>query len=325
MKRRSLIVNALGALTLTFVSTSPVAAQDDYPNRPITIIVPSAAGGGTDLAARRTAELMSKFLGQSIIIENHPGAGTTVGSRYAAGQPADGYTILAPSSALTLLPHAFKDIGFDPLTDFEPIGVMLSQPNVFSVGADSPFKTMAELIEYAKAHPGEVTFGSGGQASPTSYVVRMVALAAGVEFTEVQYKGAGDTFPDVIAGRVGFVSSGYVGQVGFYPGGELRPLAVSSAERLGSLPDVPTLQESGVDVVSSGWLGLLAPKGTPEPVIQKLSDALKFALEDENLRNQILAEGSDPSFVTPAEFAEVLVSDAKKFEELAKASGMIAQ
>lgn len=322
MKRRTLILGATFAAALTL--TGAVKAQEDFPTRPITMIVPSAPGGATDVAARKTAELMSEYLGVAVIVENRPGGGTLIGSRYVAAAEPDGYTLLTQSSALNMFQYTFRNPGVS-LDDFTPIGVMLRQANVFSVGQASPFTKMTDLIAYAKENPDELTFGTGGPASPISYTVEMFKHAAGVNLDPVQYKGAGDTFPDVIAGRVTMISSGYSGQSGFYDQGQLRPLAVSGSERIPSLPDVPTLTEIGVDLDVSVWLGIFAVAGTPEPVVAKLSEALQFALENDDRRQEILSQGADPTFLTPAEFKDHLDRETIVFGKLVETTGIEPQ
>jgi tripartite-type tricarboxylate transporter receptor subunit TctC len=302
-----------------------VVAQDSYPSKAITIIVPTAPGGGVDLAARRVGEKMSKYLKQPVIIENRPGAGTVLGAEVMLKAPPDGYTIVAQASTLNMLPYTVKDLSFSPLKDFAPIGVMLRQTNVFSTGGKQPYNSIKDLIEAAKKSPGVLTYSHGGLGSPQHYTVELVLNATGATMQGVQYKGAGSSFVDVIADRVTLVSSGYQGQAGFFANHQLKPLAVTSAERIPPLPDVPTLKELGIDVVSQAWLGLLAHKDVPEARINKLSAALKYALDDPETREQIVKEGADPTFLTPAEFRELLTNEAKTFAELANKIGITPQ
>lgn len=324
MKRRIALLGTASALLAGLGLATAAAAQEDFPTKPITLIVPSAAGGSTDVTARKTAELMAEHLGTTIVIENRPGGGTLIGSRHVAQSEPDGYTLLAQSSAVSMLPFTFKDPGVS-LEDLEPIGVMVRQANVFSVGEASEFTSMTDLIEFSKENPEELTFGTGGPASPISYTVEMFKHASGANLSPVQYKGAGDVFPDVIAGRVTMVSSGYAGQSGFYEQGQLRPLAVSGSERIESLPDVPTLTEIGVPLDVTVWLGIFAPAGTPEPVVAKLSEALQVALEDETRSAEIVEQGGDPTFLTPAEFEELLARESETFRDLADVTGLQPQ
>ncbi|WP_161555895.1 Bug family tripartite tricarboxylate transporter substrate binding protein [Mangrovicoccus ximenensis] len=325
MNRRTALLGAASALAAIAALAGAAAAQDDdFPQKPITLIVPSAPGGSTDVTARKTAELMGEHLGVTIVVENRPGGGTLIGSRHVAQSDPDGYTLLAQSSAVSMFPFTFRDPGVS-LDDLRPIGVMLRQANVFSVGQASEFTSMADLIAHSEAHPEDLTFGTGGPASPISYTVEMFKHASGANLSPVQYKGAGDTFPDVIAGRVTMVSSGYSGQSGFYEQGQLRPLAVSGPERIASLPDVPTLREVGVPLDVSVWLGIFAVAGTPDPVVAKLSGALQYALEDEARRAEIIEQGGDPAFLAPEEFEALLAREAETFRELADVTGIEPQ
>ena len=323
MKRRTVLTTLLTGVLAASAAPVAVVAQDSFPSKTITIIVPTAPGGGVDLAARRVGEKMSEYLKQAVIIENRPGAGTVLGVEVMLKAPPDGYTVVAQASTLNMLPHTVKDLSFDPLKDFAPIGVMLRQTNVFSVGGKQPYSSLMELIEAAKKSPGNLTYSHGGLGSPQHYTVELVLNATGASMQGVQYKGSGSSFVDVVAGRVTLVSSGYQGQAGFFPNHQLKPLAVTSAERIPPLPDVPTLKELGINVVSQAWLGLLARKDVPEARINKLSEALKYALDDPTTRQQILSEGADPTFLTPSGFKELLADEAKTFAELAKKVGIV--
>ena len=325
MKRKMLLTGIVAASMAAQAAPFAALAEDAYPSKAITIIVPTAPGGAVDLTARRLSAKMSEYLKQSVIIETRPGAGTVLGLQAALNVPADGYTIAAASSTLNMLPFTVKDLGFKPLVDFAPIGVMTRQTNVFSTGGKQSYTSLNDLLKDAKKNPGILTYAHGGPGSPQLVTVERVKEAAGIDMQGVQYQGAGASFVDVVAGRVTLVSSGYQGQAGFFPNHQLKPLAVTSAERIPPLPDVPTLKELGINVVSQTWLGLLARKDVPEARINKLSEAIKYALDDPTTRQQILSEGSDPTFLTPAGFKELLAEESTVFESLAKRVGFDKQ
>ena len=323
MNRRTILASA--ATLAISAGALPVQAQSEFPTKTIRIVVSVAAGGATDLAARRVSEKMGQYLGQPVIVENRPGAGTVLGLRAVLAAPADGYTIAAHSSTLNMLQHTVKDLGFDSRTDFTPVGIMGLQSSVVSVGGKQAYETIHDLIKDAKARPGQLTFSHGGTAGPQYIIMQTLNGTTGIEMQPVQYQGVGASFVDVAAGRVTVTASGYSGQAGFIPDRQLKPLAVTGDTRIAALPDVPTLKEQGIDMTASTWLGLLVHKDVPETRINRLSEALKFALDDPQLREQALREGSDPTFLTPAQTRELLAREAKVFDELAAKFHFTAQ
>lgn len=300
------------ALLSVLLGAGPALAADAYPSRPIRIIVCTAPGGATDVTTRLVAQKMSEKLGQSIIIENKPGADTLVGILYAKDQPADGYTILAQSLGYSTLPYIKLEPRYT-VRDFTGIGTMSRIPFIFLVGADEPEQNITEYV--ARAKKEKLAYGHGGMASAPNIAAEQFLRAYGLEVLSVPYKGNGAVMPDVMAGRVSFFFDAYVSSGGHVKGGKMKALAVAAPERIAVLPNVPTFKEQGVNFTYSVWLGLLVKTGTPPEVIDKLSEALRYALADKELSERLKADGSDISFTTPREFNDYL---AREYADMAK-------
>jgi tripartite-type tricarboxylate transporter receptor subunit TctC len=268
-------INMLLVQGLSALCFSGTAAAQAYPSRPIRFIVPSAPGGALDLTTRLVAQKMSEKLGQAVIVDNRPGGDTLIGTRGAKAAPADGYTVLATATTYAMLPLTKADPGFD-LKDFTGVGFMTRSPLLLNVGAGQPDRTLADLI--ARAKKEKLTFASGGPAAPPNVACSLFLKAAGIEVTSVPYKGNGPGLLDVIANRVDMICDGYISSAQFIKAGQLRPLAVTSKERIAPQPEVPTFIEQGVNFSFDFWLGLLVKTGTPKEAVDKLSAALKYAL-----------------------------------------------
>lgn len=296
---------AMAALTWAV----PVAAQDTYPDKPIRIIVPTVPGGGLDLTTRLIADKLGRALGQTMIVENRPGADTVLGVRAVKDAEPDGYTLLTHAGQFLSTPLVKADAGYDPLVDFRGVGRMISYPMVIELAPDKPEQTFSEVIASAEANPGQLSYASGGVGSPSHMSVGSLLIQRDVTMTHVPYKGIGQALPDVAAGRTYIVADGYNSSRSYIEGGKLRPLVVTGSTRLAGLPDVPTLQEEGFDFTYEIWLGLFAPAGTPDPVVERLSEALHEVLADPELTARFEAEGSAPIIETPAEFDAFMQSD----------------
>lgn len=307
MKQKSLKCGffcALVAASFGLVATSALAA-DEYPNKPVRIIVPAATGGGLDLTTRLIAIKMAEKLGQPVVVDNRPGDGTMIGTRVAKDAPADGYTVLAQAPSFSLAPYIRLNPGFDPVKDFTGLGNMLTLPVVLLVGADQPDKSVKDLVTRAKT--SKLNYSTGGPGTPQEIAAAQFLQAAGIkDATEIKYKGSGPAQPDIAAGRVDFGFDAYVGTKGFIDGARMRPLAVTSANRLVPLPNVPTFMELGYNFTHNMWLGLVVRTGTPKAAIQRLSAALKYAQESKDLSERFRAEGSDPTYTSPEAWTEYL-------------------
>lgn len=305
----------VAGLSLGFAMMSATAA-DPYPRKPVRIILPAAAGGGLDIVARLIATKMGEKLGQSVIVENQAGGDTLVGTRNAKIAPADGYTLLAAANGFTILPELKENPGYDPLKDFTGIGLMGRAPFVMEVPATDPSRDIKEFV--ARAKKEKLTFASGGIGGPPHMAAVMFLKNQGLDMTMVPYKGNGVALPDVAAGRVTMIFDTYVSSLPFIQSGKLRPLAVTSSERIAPLPNVPTFVESGMNYQYNLWMGLVIRSGTPKDIVHKLSDALRYALESKDLRARLLSEGTDPSFVTPEAFNDYLAKEVAEMKVLVK-------
>ncbi len=315
MRTRSTIAAALlGAV----VACAPASAQD-YPTKPITLVVPFPAGGGNDALARLVAEKMSRALGQQVVVENRGGAGGTIATRAVAKTAPDGYTILLTyTGTLAINPSLYPNAGYDPRKDFAPIGLIGSLPSVLVVHPSLPVHSVAELIAYAKANPGKVNYafvpGTVGHIA-----TELFAKTAGIELTKIPYKGNGDALGNLIGGHVSMMVLSIVPIIGNVKAGTLRALAVTSGERSALLPDVPPIAKSGLPGFAAVIrYGLAAPPGTPRPIIDRLNKELRAALAADDLRAKLAADGAVPEPGSPEDYAAAIDADEKKWAPIVK-------
>jgi tripartite-type tricarboxylate transporter receptor subunit TctC len=279
--------------------------------------VPVAAGGWGDLSTRIVAQKLSEELGQPVVVENRTGAGGLVGIRYVKSSPADGYTLVSTGATMPIQTALSVDPGFDPLKDFTGVGYLVRSPSIVVVGAESTDRSLADLMRRAKTDPNKVSYASAGVGTATHIAAASFLQQAKLEMLHVPYKGNGAAMPDVIAGRVGMMFDAYGSSVSNLGGGRLRALAVTSTERLKVLPQVPTVAEQGVPGFSSYfWLGLFAPAGTPNDVVQKLSTALNRVLVNQQLKDRLLQDGTEPLAMSPAEFKEFFRKEVTQINTL---------
>ncbi len=307
---------ALAALTL------PAAAQD-YPSKPITLIVPFPPGGSTTIVARSITDKIAEILGQQIIIDNRAGAGGTVGTRSAAKSDPDGYTILLGyTGTLGIGPTLYSNVGYDPRKDFAPIGRIGTAPNTLVVNPSFPVKSVAELVAYAKANPGKVNYGSAGVGTVSHVCGEYFATAAGIKIVHVPYKGTGPALNDAVGGHIPVAFAPIPATYSLAQAGKLRMLAVTSAKRSTLAPEVPTIAEQGVPGFEAVLrYGLVAPAGTPRPVIDKLNKALNDALKSDEIRKRLALEGAEPLPSTPQEYAADIDREETQWAKVVKASG----
>lgn len=299
--------------------TGQVVAQS-FPDRPITLINPYAAGGPADLLARTVADGMTEVLGKPVVVENRPGAGTAIGARVVAQAKPDGYTLFiggAPSHVIT--PALMKDANYDGIKGFAPIGTVADVPNVLVVPPSRPYKTVKELVAAAKAADGKMTFGSIGVGSIPQLLGVLLQQRAGVKLIEVPYKGGQPAAMDLIGGQVDMAFLNVPVVLSQIQSGKLRALAVAAADRLKSLPDVPSMPEAGYpDVKMSTWYGLSAPAGTPPDIIKTLHAALAKTLNTAKTKEKIESQGALIFQTTPDQHAAYLQAEAKLLAELIK-------
>jgi len=299
----------------------PASAQD-YPNRPIRIVVPFSPGGAVDGPTRAIAQELGRRLKQQVIIDNKPGAGATIGSEAVAKSPPDGYTLLLASQTNAISASLYPKLNFAPIDDFAGISLLGREPGVLVVHPATPFKTVADLVAAARARPGELNYASSGNGSGQHLFMAQFASMAGIRLTHVPYRGSGQATTDLLAGTVPIAMPGAAGMVTHIKAGKLRPLATSGSSRSPQLPEVPTLAESGLSGYAAYvWLGLLAPKGTPAAVIERLHRELKAALATPEIKAYFAEAGIELVGSTPAEMDAFFRDERDHWARVVKDSG----
>jgi len=302
------------------------AANAQYPNKPIKIIVPLAAAGTGDTLARAVADAMAKELGQPVIVENKPGAGGLVGTEMVAASAPDGYTLLAVSPSHVINPALHAKKTYDPLKDFETITVMANTHQVIFAHPSTPASTLKELIDYAKKNPGKLTYGSAGLGSATHLNMELFKSMAGIDILHVPYKGSTQARQDVLAGQVNLAMDGLLPVQPLIKDGRLRALAITSSRRAQSNPEIPTIAEAGVPgYASDTWYGLLAPAKTPKEIVAKLQQAAVKGLHSAQVRERFAKLGAEAVGNTPEEFARLLAQEQKTWTKVVKDSGAKAE
>ncbi len=300
-----------------------VAAQQNYPVRAIRIIVPSGAGGGTDSTTRLVAPKLDEFLGQRVVVENRPGAGSIIGSEAVARAAPDGYTLLTGISSITIQPSMQKNLPFDVVKDFAPVSQFVILPNVLVGHPSLQPKNIKELIAFSKSRPGKLEFGSAGTGSNLHLSMEMFLHMAGLKMVHVPYKSANHAIADLVAGYVPFMVTNMITGMQQVKAGRLRAYGVTSAQRSKAAPDIPTIAEQGVpEYEAVQWYGLMAPGGTPRDVVAKLHKGVVFALQDATVKERFQASGADPVGNTPEEFAAGIRNDMAKWAKVVKAAGL---
>jgi tripartite-type tricarboxylate transporter receptor subunit TctC len=325
MNRRTLL-NALTAVAVLSVADRAIAqSPDDYPNRPIRIIVPQAAGSGVDLQARILAQKMGELWGQQGIVENRPGANAIVGMEAAAKAPADGYTLVyAPVSAVTTNAFIYRRLPYDPLRDFAPITQTAANPMGAVVNPAAGIRSIKDLVELARPQPGGLNYGSFGIGNLTHLMGELLQSAAGIKMTHVPYKGQTPAMTDLLAGQIPLAFTTMAGAADLVESGKLNVLATFGEKRDEQFPTTPTVAESGyASVVVVGWSGLLAPAGTSPQIINRLHSGVVRILAMSDVKDAISRQGSKAvSSRSPEEFARYIKSEAEKFHPVIKAAGL---
>ena len=317
----------LRAALAAVILTAPAAVgAADYPTHPITLVVPYAAGGGNDVIARIVAERMSASLGQPIVIENRGGAGGTIATRQVAKAEPDGYTLLIATSSLAINPSLYPNIGYDPRKDFAAVGLIASSSNVVLVHPQVAAHSIKELIGLAKRDDGKLTFASTGTGSSVHLAAELFAGMAGVKITHVPYKGSGPALNDLLGGHVTMMFSTMASAAGLVrEGSKVRALAVTGAKRSELFPDLPTVAEAGLPGYEAVLhYGIVAPAGTPRPVIEKLNAALNAALGSGEVKRRLAVEGAEALPVSPDEYTADIAKEEAKWSEIIRKSGMKA-
>jgi tripartite-type tricarboxylate transporter receptor subunit TctC len=299
-------------------------AQSDYPNQPIRLIVPFAAGGATDVLARLLGERLSQSLGQQVVVDNRGGAGGNIGSAQAAKAEPDGYTLLMGAVGTHAINQSiYPKLPYDPIEDFAPVSLVATVPNVLVVNPSVPAQTVQELIALAKSRPGELNFASSGNGTSIHLSGELFKSMTGVDMVHVPYKGSGPAMTDLLGGQVQMMFDNLPSALPNVQAGKLRALGVTGAERSPALPDVPTIEEAGVPGYEAlSWFGIFAPAGTPQPVIDKLHDHIVQALADPAMRARLADLGAEPVGSTPQEFASFIRAEAEKWAKVVKEAGV---
>jgi tripartite-type tricarboxylate transporter receptor subunit TctC len=316
MIRRSFLVAACAALLAPLLAAAQ--SPPPWPARTVTLIVPFAAGGTTDIVARLVGARLARTWGQSVVVENRPGAGGNIGGAVVAKAAPDGYTLLVPSgSILTVNPYLYQDMGFDARKDLAPITSMASGPMIVVVHPSVPAKTLRELVDYAKANPGTVNMGSAGIGSQVHMAGEGFADAAGIDVKHVPYKGEALAYNDLIGGQIQLIVGNIAAASGFARAGKLRALAVTSKERSKMLPEVPTAEEAGLPgFESTGWFGLMAPAGTPNAIVDRIQADTARVLADPEVQTALATQGMTAIGSTPAEMAAQIAEESKKWSRV---------
>jgi tripartite-type tricarboxylate transporter receptor subunit TctC len=311
-------------LLLMFAVAGVPAHADDvkWPDKPITIVVPWPPGGVADFVARVISQKISGDLGQSVIVENRPGAGTNIGSDYVAKARPDGYTLLLSSSNNAVNTFLFRNMPYDPVKSFTPVSLLVNVPNVLVVNPSVPVKTVAELISYANAHPDELTYASAGNGSPAHLAAEKFKTMAGVRIRNITYKGAAPAVTDVMAGRVSMMFTNLPASLSAIQAGKLRAIGIGSTARLPVMPNLPTIAEAGVPKYEAGaWYGLMAPAGTPPNVVARLQKALEAARTPAAM-DALRQRGTEPRITSPQDLQQQLQADLKTYGPLIKSAGI---
>jgi tripartite-type tricarboxylate transporter receptor subunit TctC len=317
---------ALAACCLAWSVIAPGAAQAAFPERPLRLVVPFPPGGGTDLIARQLAEGMTRNLGQTVIVENRGGGSTIIGTEAVAKAAPDGYTLLLATFAHAVNPALHAKLPYSTFDAFAPVALIGRSPNVLVVSPKAPFKTVQELLAYARAHPGKLTFGSYGNGTSAHLAGEMFKSLAHVNMVHVPYRGSGPALTDLMGGQIDTMFSTVSSVSQLVKSGQLRPLAVTSAQRSPSHPDWPTVAESGVPgYVVESWYGVYAPAGTPADVIARLNAALKEAVQAPNFRRNVEEEGLVLDVGDPSQLSTFARSEADRWARIIKDAGIGGQ
>jgi tripartite-type tricarboxylate transporter receptor subunit TctC len=325
-----LLKKTIAAMAMACVAGGAVAqsATDNYPQHPIRMVLGYSAGGPTDVLARIVAKQMSADLKQSVVVENKPGASASIAANDIMRAEPDGYKVLVTSLTWNVNPLLYpKRYDYDPINALEPVTNFANLPLVVVTNYASPYKDMQSLLKDAKAHPGKLTFGSSGFGGSAHLAAEMLSHMAGIKMVHVPFKGNGPALQEMIAGRISFMFYPSVGIANYVAEKQLRVLAVGTKEPSADFPGVPTLESMGMKGFEEGapWVGMLAPKGTPQPIIDKLNKSAVKALNDPEVRKQIASLGAKVIADTPAEFKDFLVQDRERWAEVIKKGNVVAE
>ncbi|MEY3664614.1 MAG: hypothetical protein RLZZ153_796 [Pseudomonadota bacterium] len=313
---------ALAAMACCMLVTPTASAQDAYPSKPITLVVPQAAGGANDTVARAFAQRLGSAFGQSVVVENRPGAGGNVGTAQAARAPKDGYTLmLTAQSAQTINPALYRNPGFDPVKDFEPIMTVATAPYLLVANPGFAANSLKELIDMAKARPGKVDYASAGNGTLNHLLGVMLNSAAGIHMVHIPYRGAAAAATDVVSGQVPITFGSFPGVIPFVKSGKLKVLAVATEKRTRLAPEYATMAETVPGLFANSWYGLFAPAGTPQAVITRIVTESTKVLASPELQERLASQGAEAAPSTPEELARLLKDELVLWARIVKESG----
>ena len=320
--RRTLLA-ALATAAVGAAIPAGAFAQAAYPTKPVTIVVPFAAGGTTDILARIIGQALTSELGQPVVVDNRAGAGGNIGGALAAKAPADGYTLfMGTVGTHAINASLYKKMPFDPVKDFAPLTRVANVPNLLVANPAQPYKSVKELIAYAKANPGKVNFGSSGNGSSIHLSGELFKSLAKVDMVHVPYKGSAPAVTDLLGNQIGIMFDNMPSAIQHVRSGKLVPIAVTTAKRSPELPNVPTIAEAGVPgYEATSWFGMFAPAGTPAPVLAKLNTALVKVLNQAEVKKKINEQGAETTSETPEQFAAFIKTESVKWGKVVQESG----
>ena len=315
-RRAALILAASAALA------GAAHAQDKYPSRPVTLIVPQAAGGANDAIARVVAQKLTEQTGHQFIVDNRPGAGGNIGTAFAAKAKPDGYTLmLTTNSAHVINPSLYKSTGFDPVKDFEPVAGVATAGYVLVANPSFPAKNVSELVALARQQPGKITIASAGNGTLNHLIGEMLGKATGIDMVHVPYKGAAAAVTDLVAGQVQVSVQSLPSSISFIRSGKLKVLGTVNEKRVAALPDVPTIGETVKGFGSTPWYALFAPAGTPKAIVQQLNAEINKALDARDVQEKLAGVGTEPYKANPEQLATVVREDLPRWARIVKESG----
>ena len=321
-RRRFLQISAAAA---ALPALSRFARADTYPSRTVRIIVATSAGGTTDIVARVLGQWLTDKLGQPFVVENRTGGGNNIGTEAAARSPADGYTLFMANTVNAINTTLYKNLNYNFTTDLVPVAIVMRSPVIMQVHPSVPAKTVPEFIAYAKANPGKVNMGSGGVGATGHMAGELFQLMAGIKLTHVPYRGESLALTDLLGGQVQVVFATAGSSIQYIKADKLRPLAVTTTERIALLPDLPTLKEYLPGYEASSWNGLTAPKNTPPEIIEKLNREINTAMADSKIKSRIVDLGGPPIIGPPADFGKIIAEDTAKWAKVIQFSGAKAE
>lgn len=314
------IINTV--LTVLGVFASSAVMAQAYPNKPIALVVPQAAGGTNDIVARLIAPSYGDAIGTSIVVENKPGAGGNIGTQAVARSPKDGYTILLTiNSAQAINPALYKNPGFDPINDFVPLYYIGATPYVLVTPPGSPYKTLADVVAAAKKKPGEISYASAGNGTISHLLGAMLNTSAGIDLQHIPYKGVAPAINDVLGGQVPLAFASLPSALNYIKTGKLQAIAISSAKRSSAAPDIPTIAETYPDCVGEVWVAMFAPSGVSADVVSKNQQAMEKVMTRPDVREKLAAQGLDLTPVPPARLGALVKDELAKWVKIVKASG----